>query len=439
LPQKLSLSRFSIGVGDRFAHQASAQLRACAQAVDAGVVVLPVWNKSNREHTIIGSEPAETRAAADAAVHELQWRHPYFCDADHIHLQTVDRYLDPCDFFTIDVADQIGVAASKADFESFLRRHAGLVGIVELPGLSEPLQITQEDLKRVGRKYLAAVQRAAENYRYIERAKGREHFLTEVSMDETDTPQSPAELLLILAALADAKVPLSTIAPKFTGRFNKGVDYVGDPRIFARELEQDMAVVRHAIAAFGLPAELKLSLHSGSDKFSIYGAIHDAMMKMNTGLHLKTAGTTWLEEVIGLAESDGDALALVKEIYADAFAHREELCAPYAAVIDIDIASLPAPAEAQRWTAEQWVGALRHDPRSPLYNSSLRQLMHVAFKIAAKMGPRYTAMLEEHEAQVAENVTRNLFERHIRPVFLGVSATGTRAVNAAEAIGTERH
>ena len=137
-------------------------------------------------------------------------------------------------------------------------------------------------------------------------------------MDETDTPQSPAELLLILAALADAQVPLSTIAPKFTGRFNKGVDYVGDPPIFARELEQDMAVVRHAIAAFGLPAELKLSLHSGSDKFSIYGAVHDAMMKMNTGLHLKTAGTTWLEEMIGLAQSGGDALALVKEIYADA-------------------------------------------------------------------------------------------------------------------------
>ena len=146
------------------------------------------------------------------------------------------------------------------------------------------------------------------------------------------------------------------------------------------------------------------------------------MMKMDTGLHLKTAGTTWLEEVIGLAESGGDALALVKEIYAEAYAHREELCVPYAAVIDIDVASLPTPAEAQRWTAEQWVAALRHDPHSPAYNSSLRQLMHVAFKIAAKMGSRYIAMLEQHEAQVAENVTRNLFERHIRPVFLGVGA-----------------
>jgi hypothetical protein len=436
LPDKHSLSRFSIGIGDRFAHQARAQLQACVQAATAGVLVVPVWNKSNREHTIIGSEPAQTRAAADAAVHELHWRQPYFCDADHINLNTVDRFLEPCDFFTIDVADQIGVAAAKPDFESFQRRHAGLIGTLELPGLSEPLHITQDDLDRVGRKYLAAALRAAEIYRYIERAKGRGTFLTEVSMDETDTPQSSAELLLILAALADARVPLATIAPRFPGRFNKGVDYIGDPCIFARELEQDMAVVRHAVKAFGLPAELKLSLHSGSDKFSIYAPVHSAMMKMDAGLHLKTAGTTWLEEVIGLVESDGEALALVKEIYAEAHAHREELCAPYAAVIDIHAASLPAPAEAQRWTAEQWVGALHHDPHSPLYNSSLRQLMHVAFKIAAKIGPRYVAILEQHESRVADNVTRNLFERHIRPVFLGLGATETRAANVTE---VQRH
>jgi tagaturonate epimerase len=419
LPEQLSLSRFSIGAGDRFAHQAGAQLQACVQAANAGVLVVPVWNKSNREHNIIGSGPAQTRAAADAAVRQLHWRQPYFCDADHINLQTVDRFLVPCDFFTIDVADQIGIPAAQPEFDAFTRRHARLIGSIELPGLAEPFEITQDDLDRVARKYLAAALQAAKTYRYIEQAKGRGSFLTEVSMDETDTPQSPAELLLILAALADAGVPLSTIAPKFTGRFNKGVDYVGDPRIFARELEQDMAVVRYAVNAFELPAELKLSLHSGSDKFSIYSAVHDAMMKMDTGLHLKTAGTTWLEEVIGLAESGGDGLALVREIYAEAYAHWEELCVPYAAVIDINVASLPAPAEAQGWTAEQWVTALRHDPNSPAYNSKLRQLMHIAFKIAAKLGPRYIAMVEEHKAQVAENVTRNLFERHIRPVFLG--------------------
>ncbi len=430
-----SLGRFSIGVGDRFAHQAPAQLRACIQAAEAGTVVVPVWNKSNREHTIIGSEPAETRAAADAAVRRLQWNRPYFCDADHINLRTVDRFLEPCNFFTIDVADQIGKAAAQAELDAFVRRRAGLIGRMELPGISEPLSITRADLERVGRHYLAAVLEAAQTYRYIERAKGRGAFLTEVSMDETDVPQTPVDLLLILAALADAGVPLATIAPKFTGRFNKGVDYVGDPRTFARELEQDMAVVRYAVSAFGLPAELKLSLHSGSDKFSIYSPVHDAITKMDAGLHLKTAGTTWLEEVIGLAESGGDALGLVKEMYAEAYAHRDELCAPYAAVIDIDVTQLPEPGEAQRWSAEQWSGALRHDPRSPAYNSSLRQLMHVGFKIAAKMGARYIAMLEQCEERVAENVTHNLFERHICPVFLGTRAAVPAATSAAEGTG----
>ena len=300
-----SLGRFSIGVGDRFAHQALAQLRACLQAAEAGAVVVPVWNKSNREHTIIGSEPAETRAAADAAVRQVGWHQPYFCDADHINLRTVDRFVEPCDFFTIDVADQIGVAASQAELDAFVHRRSALIGRMELPGLSEPLSIAGTDLDRVGRHYLAAVLEAAKTYRHIEESKGRGTFLTEVSMDETDSPQTPVDLLLILATLADAGVPLATIAPKFTGRFNKGVDYVGDPRIFARELEQDMAVVRYAVGAFGLPAELKLSLHSGSDKFSIYSAVHEAITKMNSGLHLKTAGTTWLEEVIGLAESGG--------------------------------------------------------------------------------------------------------------------------------------
>jgi tagaturonate epimerase len=427
-----SLGKFSIGVGDRFAHQAPAQLRACIQAVEAGTVVVPVWNKSNREHMIIGSEPAETRAAADAAVRRLEWHRPYFCDADHINLRTVHRFLEPCDFFTIDVTDQIGVAAAEPELDAFLRRRAGLIGRMELSGISEPLSITRGDLERVGRHYLAAVLEAGKTYRYIEEAKGRGAFLTEVSMDETDAPQTPVDLLLILAALADAGVPLATIAPKLTGRFNKGVDYVGDPRTFARELEQDMAVVRYAVNAFGLPAELKLSLHSGSDKFSIYSAVHDAITKMDAGLHLKTAGTTWLEEVIGLAESGGDALGLVKEIYAQAYTHRDELCAPYAAVIDINVKQLPEPGEAQRWSAEQWSGALLHDPRSPVYNSSLRQLMHVGFKIAAKMGPRYIAMLERCEEWVAENVTRNLFERHICPVFLGTRAVATASSAAAE-------
>ena len=101
----IRLGKYSIGVGDRFAHQAKAQLQACILASRAGVDVIPVWNKSNREHSIICSQPASVRMAADSAVRQLGWKLPYYCDADHINLTTVDRFLSACDFYTIDVAE----------------------------------------------------------------------------------------------------------------------------------------------------------------------------------------------------------------------------------------------------------------------------------------------------------------------------------------------
>ena len=135
--KSLKLPKYSIGTGDRFAHQAKAQLHACVLALNSGIEVVPVWNKSNREHTIIGSEPASARAAADAAVKALAWKLPYFCDADHITLQTVDRFLAPCDFFTLDVADFIGHAAEAAEIEAFIKRHPELHGSIHLAGADE--------------------------------------------------------------------------------------------------------------------------------------------------------------------------------------------------------------------------------------------------------------------------------------------------------------
>ena len=416
----LKLSKYSVGTGDRFAHQAKAQLQACVQALAAGIEVVPVWNKSNREHTIIGSEPISVRQAADAAVKALDWKLPYFCDADHITLQTVGRFLDACDFYTLDVADFIGQPAAAADIENFVTRHPELIGHIQLEGVDEAFEITAENLRQTAQKYLTAVKKAGEVYRTILAAKGEGNFIPEVSMDETDSAQSPVELLLILAAIADEGIPVQTIAPKFSGRFNKGVDYIGDVAQFAREFDLDVAAIAYAVKHFGLPENLKLSVHSGSDKFSIYPAIHASMKKFDAGVHLKTAGTTWLEELIGLAEAGGDGLALAKEIYAQAFAHCEELCAPYATVIDIDPAKLPSPDAVRGWTSEQYTSALRHVQANRAYNSSLRQLLHVGFKVAAKMGTRYLNLLEANEAIIAKNVTENLYDRHIVPVFLGV-------------------
>jgi hypothetical protein len=194
---------------------------------------------------------------------------------------------------------------------------------------------------------------------------------------------------------------------------------VGDVAQFEREFALDVAAIAYAVKHFGLADNLKLSVHTGSDKFSIYPAIHSTIKRFNSGVHLKTAGTTWLEELIGLAEAGGDGLALAKDIYAEAFAHSEELCQPYTAVIDIDKTKLPSPDQVRRWTSDQYTSALRHVRRAPGYNSSLRQLLHVGFKVAANMGQRYLDLLEANEAVIAKNVTENLYERHIAPVFLG--------------------
>ncbi len=247
--------KYTFGVGDRFANGAHAQLTAFIEAKKLGIDIVPVWNKSNREHNIIGSEPIQTRQAADKAVADLGWTGEHLLDADHINLFTVDRFVAPCDFFTLDVADDIGEAADPADVSAFIAKHPELIGTVAIEGVSEPFEISRADVGKTANQFLKATHKAAAIYQHIVRAKGGvDGFVTEVSMDETDSPQTPPEMLIILAAIADQGIPIQTIAPKFTGRFNKGVDYVGDPAQFEKEFNDDLAVIAHAIKTYGLPA-----------------------------------------------------------------------------------------------------------------------------------------------------------------------------------------
>ena len=413
-----NLSRFSFGVGDRFAHQAKSQLAAFQRLQRAGVTVAPVWNKSNREHTFIGSHPDSVRAAALIAINALGWTGAWHTDADHIRLETVDRFIPSCDFFTIDVAEAIGKPAPDDQVAAFIGRHPELIGTMNIPRLSEPLTATRADVENAASKYLLAAQEAARIYRHICAAKGEANVIAEVSMDETDLPQTPPELLIILAALADEKVRVQTIAPKFTGRFNKGVDYVGDLAVFEREFNDDLAVIAHAIARYGLPANLKLSLHSGSDKFSLYPIIRQAMQATGAGIHIKTAGTNWLEELVGLSEAGGEGLALVKSFYADAMGKIDEFCAPYATVIDINKAKLPSVATVNGWTGQRLANAIRHIQGHPEFDANVRQLLHVSFKLAAKAGDQYLNLLKANEAIVAKNVGDNLYDRHFKPLFL---------------------
>ena len=413
----MRIESYTFGMGDRFAHEGRAQLEAILKASEAELKIYPVWNKSHREHAIVKTKPDDVRAEADAAVAALGWTGAYYVDADHIGLKTVDAFIRASDFYTLDVADFTGKAADPNGVEAFVKTVRTYTGSLSIPGISQAFQISEQTVRLAARKFLLAVQEAGRIYRHIAEQKGGNAFITEVSVDETDTPQTPVELFLILAMIHHQGIPAQTIAPKFTGRFNKGVDYVGDLSRFEKEFDEDLHVIAFAIREFELPATLKLSVHSGSDKFSLYPIINRLIKKHDAGLHVKTAGTTWLEELIGLAESGGGGLQIAREIYVAAYGRFDELTGPYATVIDIDKGKLPDPKTVADWNSEEYTHALRHAQSSSIYNPHFRRLLHVGFKVAAEMGERFLEALKANEATIARNVTKNLLERHIMPIF----------------------
>jgi tagaturonate epimerase len=411
------IGKYSMGLGDRFGHQGGAQLKAIIEAGKKGVEITPVWNKSNREHMIIGTQPDDVRHEADQVTGAAKFKKPYYVDADHINFDTVDRFINASDFFTIDVASYIGKKADEKEIQNFVSGAKKYSGDLKIPGIKKPLKVTEQLITTIAEKYLFAAIKAWEIYRKIEKSKGKENFVTEVSMDEVPNPQTPVELFFILKMLGEENIPVQTIAPKFSGRFNKGVDYVGDPDKFADEFESDLMVIDYAIKEFNLPDNLKMSVHSGSDKFSIYPLIGSIIRKHDKGIHLKTAGTTWLEEVIGLSASGGKALDFVKEIYYKSLEKTDELCAPYADVIDINISGLPQKAEVAKWSSKKMADTLRHVPGNKDYNPNIRQLIHVAYKLAAMEMTEYFKLLEANEKTVSECVYENIYNRHICRMF----------------------
>jgi hypothetical protein len=406
-----------MGLGDRFGHQGAPQLKAIIAASQKGVEITPVWNKSNREHNIIGTQPADVRIEADLVTKNAGFDKPYYVDADHVNIDSVDRFIESSDFFTIDVANYIGEKADDRDIIKFLSRVGKYTGTLKIPGTELTFQTSQLQVTLIAERYLLAAIKAREVYSKIEKIKGKGNFITEVSMDEVAMPQTPAELMFILMMLAHENVPVQTIAPKFSGRFNKGVEYAGDPQLFANEFENDLLIIDFAVNEFELPGNLKMSIHSGSDKFSIYPYVGSIIKKHDKGIHIKTAGTTWLEEIIGLAQSGGEGLNFVKELYFESFENIELLCAPYADVIDINISALPTLHEVATWKAEKFSNVIRHDEHNTDYDPNVRQLIHVAYKFAASQLSEYLRLLENNEEVISGCVYENIYERHICKIF----------------------
>ncbi len=161
----------------------------------------------------------------------------YFVDADHINFNTVDPFLPVSNFFTIDVAEFIGRSAPKQEEEKFLAFFKDYASELKIPGIERKIQVSKTHLRELLNNFLLAAKNAGEVYSYIQ-SKIKKEVHIEVSIDEVEHPQSPVGLFFILAALAYYKVPVNTIAPKFTGSFNKGVDYNGDIVRFEKNLKK---------------------------------------------------------------------------------------------------------------------------------------------------------------------------------------------------------
>ncbi len=409
---------FSFGIGDRFGLQGIYQLNAFLQAGNYGTEVIPVWNKSFREHLLVHTGPGDVRAEAENAVKETGWSGLYHVDADHISFKTVEGFLDSSDFFTIDVADQIGLAPDKDLMDDFIDRNHKYIGTRHIPGIEEPLLISQDFLFKTGRQFLMACKEAGRIHKKIRDHKGKKEFITEVSMDEVLSPQSPAELFIILGELAHNAVFPDHIAPRFTGSFHKGIDYTGDKTLFEKEFEQDLMVADYAEKEFGYSHPVKLSVHSGSDKFSIYPAIRRSVRRHNKGLHLKTAGTTWLEEYTGLILGGKEGFNFSKFIYTEALKRMEELLGPYKMVTDINMSGLPGEKEIMGWNAEKLSQSVIHDRQCKSYNPDFRQFIHISYKIAAENMEEFRRLVRINEEIIGKRVTDNLFLRHIKPLFI---------------------
>jgi len=414
----ISLPKNSFGIGDRFGKQGEPLLKAFLKAKERDIEVSPVFNKSNREHITVNTQPKSVKDEAESAVKALGWDSDYFVDADHITLDTVDGFIPYADFFTIDVAEQIGSLAPKQDIEAYVKRAGEFTGQIEIPGIVSGFSVDEAFIQQMAGKYLLATQKAKEIFDHIKQAKQNEPFAVEVSMDEVEEPQKPLELFFILHMIAYQGIPIDTIAPKFSGRFNKGVDYEGSVASFEEEFENDILIINHAIKTFDLKPSLKLSVHTGSDKFSIYPIINKLIKRYECGVHIKTAGTTWLAEIEALAGCGGPALAFCKEIYKEAYVQYDALTKPYATVINIDRSKLPPTDAIDEWDGETFQRKITHDLNNFDYNPNIRQLMHVGYKLAGQRMKAYLGLLDQYADQVSERVTENIWEKHISKVFL---------------------
>jgi hypothetical protein len=406
-------TRTSAGFGDRLGLATPGHVRAIRAA---GGGLAPIFaQQSIREMDRTGRSPQEVLDDATWGVFAEGWQEGFGADADH--LKTAPD-VEACvaagyTFFTFDPGDYVddgtesaGTSALRAALEDLpwqdledlpadmKRRYLDRAFQAE----GHEVRFDELSLARAAVKYGAAVAHVARLYRHLQAAMGEEDFEVEVSVDETESPTTYAQHVYIAAELRRLGVRWASLAPRYVGRLEKGVDYMGDVAEFEEDIEVHAAIAR----TLSPEAPYKLSLHSGSDKFSVY----PAFVRQTRGVaHLKTAGTSYLEALRTVAALDPE---LFREIYDFSRRHYEEDRASY-------------HVSAQTASAPRAVG----DAELPslLDQFDAREILHVTFGSVLKEASfriRLMRLLREHPEDYAAGLEKH-FLRHLEPFANGGS------------------
>jgi hypothetical protein len=401
-PQPLGL-RTSAGCGDRLGLATPGHVRACRGAAALGPYFA---QQSVRENARTGRTPQQVMDDAVWGLFQEGWREPWGSDADHLKTpEDIDSFVAAgFTLYTVDPGDHVDGEAHTAPPAAVDAKMQALPWDV-LEDTAQDMErrylnrsfdlgdlaitLDREALHRAAAKYGRAVAHTAAMYRHLVDRMEDTPFELEVSVDETETPTSPEEHFYVASELQRLGVQWVSLAPRYVGRFEKGVDYIGDLDEFKAELAKHAAIARAS-------GPYKLSIHSGSDKFSIYPVIAE----LTGGLvHLKTAGTSYLEALRTVAQVDPsffrEILALARQRYETdrATYHVSAELAKVPTLDDLDDADLPGL----------------------LNQFDARQVLHVTFgSVLDAFGERLLATLEAHE-QVYAAMLEAHFERHLAP------------------------
>lgn len=375
----------SFGFGDRLGLATAGHIAAVRETKFAPVFA----QQSVRENARTGRTPQQVIDDARRAIETAQWDSPWGADADHLKtLEDIPPFVEAgYTFFTVDPGEYVDNAADTDPLDVLRQKITGF-NWDELLALylhqdDEQVwgQFEYEPLMRAVVKYGKAIRHAAEMFHRLSQMK--DEFDFEVSVDETDSPTTPLEHFFIANELSRRGVRFTSLAPRFIGRFEKGVDYIGDLNTLDAELAKHAAVTAH----FGT---YKLSLHSGSDKFSVYPLI---AKYWGERIHVKTAGTSYLEALRVLARLEPD---LFLKIYSLG-------CERY----ETDRRTYHVSAKLEMLPKDGNLLSLLDDFHA-------REILHVTFGSAlARFGVELKAALAKHEAAYQEAL-RTHFEKHLR-------------------------